>query len=79
VGGFFGYKTDGFWNSQAEIDAANVKAGGTYQNDAAVGRFKYADINGDGKVDASDRTLLGNPNPKFTGGLTSILLIKTSI
>jgi len=68
VGGFFGYKTDGFWNSQAEIDAANAKAGGTYQTDAAVGRFKYADVNGDGKVDASDRTLLGNPNPKFTGG-----------
>jgi TonB-linked SusC/RagA family outer membrane protein len=37
VGGFFGYKTDGFWNSQAEIDAANTKAGGTYQTDAAVG------------------------------------------
>jgi len=69
VGGFFGYKTAGFWNSQAEIDAANTKAGGTYQTDAAVGRFKYADINGDGKVTASDRTLLGNPNPKFTGGL----------
>jgi len=70
VGGFFGYKTDGFWNSQAEITAANAKApGGVYQNDAAVGRFKYADVNGDGKVDANDRTLLGNPNPKFTGGL----------
>ncbi len=69
VGGFFGYKTDGFWNSKAEIDAANASAGGTYQNDAAVGRFKYADINGDGKVTADDRTLLGNPNPKFTGGL----------
>ncbi|MEX8548659.1 MAG: SusC/RagA family TonB-linked outer membrane protein [Mucilaginibacter sp.] len=69
VGGFFGYKTDGFWNSQAEINAANAAAGGTYQNDAAVGRFKYADINGDGKVTAADRTLLGNPNPKFTSGL----------
>jgi TonB-linked SusC/RagA family outer membrane protein len=68
VGGFFGYKTDGFWNSQAEIDAANAKAGGTYQTDAAVGRFRYADVNGDGKIDANDRTLLGNPNPKFTGG-----------
>lgn len=69
VGGFFGYKTDGFWGSKAEIDAANTAAGGTYQNDAAVGRFKYADINGDGKITADDRTLLGNPNPKFTGGL----------
>ncbi|MDN3549378.1 SusC/RagA family TonB-linked outer membrane protein [Mucilaginibacter aquaedulcis] len=69
VGAFFGYQTAGFWNSQAEIDAANAKAGGTYQNDAAVGRFKYADINGDGKITADDRTKLGNPNPKFTGGL----------
>jgi len=76
VGGFFGYKTDGFWNSQAEINAANAaaaqKTGNSntvYQNDAAVGRFKYADVDGDGRVTASDRTLLGNPNPKFTGGL----------
>ncbi|WP_158798010.1 TonB-dependent receptor [Pedobacter sp. L105] len=69
VGAFFGYKTDGFWDSQAEINAANAKAGGNYQTDAAVGRFKYADVNGDGKIDANDRTMLGNPNPKFTGGL----------
>jgi len=69
VGGFFGYKVDGFWNSQAEIDAANAKAGGTYQNDSAVGRFRYADVNGDGKITAADRTEIGNPNPKFTGGL----------
>jgi len=69
VGGFFGYQTNGFWNSQAEIDAANAKAGGSFQNDAAPGRFKYADVNGDGKITAADRTLLGNPNPKFTGGL----------
>jgi TonB-linked SusC/RagA family outer membrane protein len=69
VGGFFGYKTEGFWDNQAEIDAANAGAGGTYQSDAALGRFKYADMNGDGKITAADRTLLGNPNPKFTGGL----------
>lgn len=69
VGGFFGYKIDGFWDSAAEISAANSSSGGTYQTDAAVGRFRYADINGDGKITADDRTLLGNPNPKFTGGL----------
>jgi TonB-linked SusC/RagA family outer membrane protein len=69
VGGFFGYRTDGFWNSQADITAANTAAGGTYQNDAAPGRFKYDDVNGDGKITPADRTLLGNPNPKFTGGL----------
>jgi TonB-linked SusC/RagA family outer membrane protein len=69
VGGFFGYQTDGFWDSQAEITEANTAAGGTFQSDVAVGRFRYKDINGDGRITAADRTLLGNPNPKFTGGL----------
>ena len=69
VGEFYGYQTDGFWNSAAEITAANASAGGTYQNDAGVGRFKYKDVNGDGKITADDRTNLGNPNPSFTSGL----------
>lgn len=70
IGQFFGYQIEGFWNSQAEIDAANAKApGGTYQNDVKVGRFRYADTNGDGLITAADRTFLGNPSPDFTYGL----------
>lgn len=76
VGGFFGYKIIGFWNSQAQIDAANASAvaktgiaGAVYQTDAAVGRFKYADVKNIGQITAADRTFLGNPNPKFTAGL----------
>lgn len=69
VGSFYGYKVIGFWNSAADITAANTAAGGTYQNDASVGRFRYADINGDGKITTADRTELGNPNPTFTSGL----------
>lgn len=67
---FFGYKIEGFWNSQSEIDAANAGApSGTYQQDAAVGRFRYADVTGDGQVTADDRTRLGDPHPDFTYGL----------
>lgn len=73
---FFGYQVVGFWNSQAEIDAANSnvqKATGNenavYQTDLAVGRFRYADTNGDGQITEADRTFLGNPNPKFSYGL----------
>ena len=33
------------------------------------GLFKYKDVNGDGKIDADDRTFIGNPNPDFTYGL----------
>jgi TonB-linked SusC/RagA family outer membrane protein len=76
IGEFFGYKVDGFWNSQEEINAANAQAqqssgnqGAVYQSDVAVGRFRYADTNGDGIVTADDRAFLGNPNPAFTYGL----------
>lgn len=70
LGSFYGYKVAGFWNSQAEIDQANSSlGGGTYQSDIAVGRFRYADINSDGKITADDRTFIGDPNPDFTYGL----------
>ncbi|WP_143306301.1 SusC/RagA family TonB-linked outer membrane protein [Chitinophaga vietnamensis] len=76
VSSFFGYKVIGFWNSAAEIAAADAQAqkamndpNATYQTDEGLGRFRYADINGDGKIDANDRTFLGNPNPDFTYGI----------
>ncbi|UHG91079.1 TonB-dependent receptor [Spirosoma oryzicola] len=76
IGQFFGYKTAGFWNSQEEINQANAQAqqatgnaSAVYQNDVAVGRFRYADTNGDGQITEADRTYLGNPNPKFSYGL----------
>ncbi|MCG2588441.1 SusC/RagA family TonB-linked outer membrane protein [Rhodohalobacter sulfatireducens] len=66
---FFGYKIEGFWNEQSEIDQANASAGGVYQEEAALGRFRYADVNGDGRITADDRTRLGDPHPDFTYGL----------
>lgn len=76
IGQFFGYKIDGFWDSQDEINQANQQArertgnaSAIYQTDVAVGRFRYADVNGDGQVTDADRTFLGNPNPKFSYGI----------
>lgn len=62
---FYGYKTDGIWTSQAEIDKAGAFA---TQQGAKVGYLKYVDANGDGQFDANDRTYLGAPYPKFTYG-----------
>lgn len=80
---FFGYKVEGFWNSQDEIDQANATAraatgndNATYQSDVAVGRFRYADTNGDGQITAEDRTQIGDPNPDFTYGLNVELIYK---
>lgn len=63
VGSFFGYKVIGIFKDAAEVTAAPK------QTDAQPGVFRYADVNGDGKIDASDRTYIGDPNPKFTYGL----------
>lgn len=73
---FFGYQIDGFWDDEAEIIAANQQAqaesgdpNAIYQTDVKVGRFRYADIDGDGMITPDDRTILGSPNPNFTYGL----------
>jgi TonB-linked SusC/RagA family outer membrane protein len=67
VGEFFGYKVIGLFQSYADVAKSPV------QEAAAPGRFKYADVNHDGKIDNNDRTFFGNPNPKFTAGLNIAL------
>lgn len=75
VSSFYGYKIIGFWNSQADIDAADLAASKasngavtTYQKDEGVGRFRYADNNKQGWIDNNSKAFLGNPSPKFTYG-----------
>lgn len=70
IGVFFGYKTDGIFQNKAEV--ANYKSanGLIIQPNAQPGDFRYVDINGDGKINADDRTYLGNPTPTWTYGFT---------
>jgi TonB-dependent starch-binding outer membrane protein SusC len=76
AGEFYGYKSLGIFQTQAEIDALNAKApGGIYYRAATKpGDRHFADVSGpegkpDGKVDANDRTGIGSPQPKLFGGL----------
>jgi TonB-linked SusC/RagA family outer membrane protein len=51
----------------------------TYNKDRSLtkpGDIKYKDRNGDGVVNTDDRTIIGNPNPKFTGGFSNELTWK---
>ena len=64
IGAFFGYKVIGLFQSADDVNKSPT------QDAAKAGRFKYADINNDGKITDSDRTFFGNPNPKFTYGFT---------
>jgi TonB-linked SusC/RagA family outer membrane protein len=59
---FFGWRTAGIFQSQAEIDAAPRQA------NARPGDIRFADLNGDRVIDAADREKLGSFLPKFTYG-----------
>jgi len=72
VGEFFGYKAIGIFQSQKQINDLNAKApGGIYRPGAVAvpGDRYFADVNGDGLVNADDRVPIGSPQPKFFGGL----------
>lgn len=73
VGYFWGYKTAGVFQTEEEIAAYKGKTGGLIQPSAQPGDVRYVDINGDGVIDANDKTKIGNPNPDFTFGFNVAL------
>ena len=65
IGSFYGYIVEGLYQSYADILKSPVaSAVGSY----TPGDFKFKDVNGDGVITADDRTVIGNPTPKFTYG-----------
>ena len=71
IGSFFGYVTDGIFNTYEEVAAsAQYDAGKNYWEQSALpGDFRFKDINNDGRITAEDRTYLGSPLPKFVFGV----------
>ena len=67
---FFGYKTAGIWQSEEEIQAADLKYA------VKPGDVRYVDQNGDGVINSEDRVVLGKSIPSFTFGLTNELSYK---
>ncbi len=78
VGSMYGFVTNGFYdmNDFNYNDATKeyTLRPGVATNSSIIGpvqpgSIKFADLNGDGKVDINnDRKIIGNPTPKFTGG-----------
>ncbi len=75
MGSFFGWQVDKVYQTQAEVDADNNAApAGVYQNaQTSPGDFRYVDINGDNRINADDRTIIGNPWPGMIYGLNATL------
>lgn len=66
IGYFYGYKTDGIFQNQTEVDAhpSQIALGAN----ASPGDIRYVDVNGDGVIDVKDRTNIGDPIPNATMG-----------
>lgn len=60
IGYFYGLKTDGIFQNASELTSV--------QPNAQPGDVRFVDLNGDGKIDANDKTKIGDPNADFTYG-----------
>jgi TonB-linked SusC/RagA family outer membrane protein len=69
IGYFWGYKTAGIFQNEADVQAWTGKKG-LLQPNAQPGDLKLVDLNGDGVIDANDKTNIGDPNPHHIYGLT---------
>ncbi|MBO4463446.1 MAG: TonB-dependent receptor [Prevotella sp.] len=65
---FYGYENDGIWQ---ESDAAEMAKFNENGHKFSAGNVKPVDQNGDYKIDADDRVILGNKNPRLTAGWTN--------
>jgi TonB-linked SusC/RagA family outer membrane protein len=84
IASFYGFVTDGYWETQEEIDAANANAFVTSGGDRryydtreiSPGDIKMKDLDGNGILNDDDRTFIGNPNPDMTYGINILLKYK---
>ena len=67
VAAFYGYVTDGIFQTQEEVDMHAVQTIGSDQYSSTQPRdIRFKDLNGDGIINEDDRTVLGSPTPTWT-------------
>ena len=72
INAYYGYKTDGFFQSYADIQKSPIPSGATLQ----PGDVKFKDLSGNGTIGPEDRTVLGDAFPHYTFGFTYALTWK---
>ncbi|MCX2483554.1 SusC/RagA family TonB-linked outer membrane protein [Pedobacter sp. MR2016-24] len=80
IGEFYGYQVKDIFRTDQQLRNAPVQFGRAIENTSAgtwLGDIQYQDINNDGKIDELDQISLGNPNPKFTYGITNNFSFKS--
>jgi len=76
IASFYGFKTNGLYQSQADIDNDPSIKNDPNKANIKPGDVRFLDINGDGIINDKDRVNLGNPNPKFVFGFHGALSYK---
>ena len=71
VGNFYGFKTDGLYRTAAELAKGPTPALAVAPTGTWLGDIRYKDLGGNGKITDADQSFLGDPNPKFTYGMTN--------
>ena len=66
---YYGYKTDGIFQTPEEVAAYVDEDGELIQPLATPGDVRFVDLNGDGKIGDDDRTMIGKGMPDWTFGL----------
>jgi TonB-linked SusC/RagA family outer membrane protein len=78
VGLFYGYKTNGIYNTENEAASAGMYWTNEQGFDQAYvgGDVKFVDQNNDNVIDEDDRVVIGDPNPDFTGMFSTCFTYK---
>ena len=76
LGYFWLYTMDDIFQNKSEVSSYTGKDGSLIQPNAVPGDIRYKDMNGDGKIDNNDRSLVGSPHPKYNFGLNISLKYK---
>lgn len=71
VSSFWGYKTNGIYQNQSEIDTDPALANDNAKANIKPGMIKYVDLNGDGQISDADKTVIGDAMPDFTYGFSA--------
>lgn len=75
---FYGYVTEGIFQNQGEVNLHAVQMPGSNPaTSTAPGDIRFKDLNNDGVINDKDRTVIGNPNPKFTFSLNNTFTYKS--
>jgi len=70
IGYFWGLKTDGIFQNQAEVDAYVDSKGEKIMPNAKPGDLKFVNQDDNNIIDQNDKVMLGTPHPKFRFGLS---------